>query len=105
MIMPGMIRIRRATVLAVLQERPGAVEVSVDVEEAPGEPGRVRAVAIAYPALVGAVAPGDRVVLNTTAVSLGLGTGGAHFVVAVEGSTGGGIEPGSGRTMKLRYTP
>ena len=29
---------------------------------------------------------GDMVILNTTAVALGLGTGGVHFVVAVEGA-------------------
>src|SRR6266545_3047301 len=102
MIMPLMaapwIRMRRGIVLDVVAERPGAVELMVDVG---GDPAR----AVAYPALVGPVAPGDRVILNTTAVALGLGTGGAHFVVAVEGGTGGEIERGSGRTMKLRYTP
>lgn len=87
---------------AVLAERPGALEIAVDVED---EPGPEPALAIAYPALVGPVAPGDRVLLNTTAVALGLGTGGAHFVVAVEGRTGGEADPAAGRTMKLRYTP
>src|SRR6266511_3490647 len=101
MIMPLMaapwIRMRRGIVLDVVAERPGAVELMVDVG---GDPAR----AVAYPALVGPVAPGDRVVLNTTAVWLGLGTGGDHFVVAVEGSEE--IEAaGPGRTMKLRYTP
>ncbi len=91
------IRMRRGIVLDVVAERPGAVELMVDVG---GDPAR----AVAYPALVGPVAPGDRVVLNTTAVWLGLGTGGDHFVVAVEGSEE--IEAaGPGRTMKLRYTP
>ena len=60
--------------------------------------------AIAYPDLVGPVGPGDRVLLNTTAVELGLGTGGLHFVVAVEGSAGPAFVP-AGRVMKLRYTP
>jgi len=88
---------RRGIVLDVVAERPGAVELMVDV-------GGDAASAVAYPALVGPVAPGDRVVLNTTAVWLGLGTGGDHFVVAVEGSEE--IEAaGPGRTMKLRYTP
>ncbi len=90
-------RTRRGIVLDVLAERPGAIELMVDVE---GEPAR----AVSYPSLVGPVRPGDRVVLNTTAVWLGLGTGGDHFVVAVEGSEE--IEAtGPGRTMKLRYTP
>ncbi|HEY3208209.1 MAG TPA: DUF3866 family protein, partial [Actinomycetota bacterium] len=91
------IRMRRGIVLEVLAERPGAVELMVDVE---GDPAR----AVSYPALVGPVRRGDRVLLNTTAVRLGLGTGGHHFVVAVEGSEN--LEAsGPGRTMKLRYTP
>ena|SRR5438552_16347375 len=100
MIMPPMISLRRGTVLDVVSERPGAVEVSVRI---PGEAGPAQAVA--YPALVGPVAPGDVVLLNTTAMALGLGTGGVHFVVAVEGREGGDPDPAAGRTMKLRYTP
>jgi hypothetical protein len=92
-----MIRLRRGTVREVVAARPGVVEVSVEVEGS-------LAVALAYPALVGPVAPGDRVLLNTTAVWLGLGSGGAHFVVAVEGRDEREAE-GPGHTMKLRYTP
>jgi hypothetical protein len=47
------------------------------------------------------------VLLNTTAVELGLGTGGQHFVVARAGN-GGGIQlddPSGGHVMKLRYSP
>jgi uncharacterized protein DUF3866 len=90
------IRLRRATVTALGASRPGALELEVELD---GE----RAKAIAYPDLTGPVAPDDRVVLNTTAVSLGLGTGGTHFVVAVEGRETGG-EP-QGHVMKARYTP
>jgi hypothetical protein len=101
MIMPVMmnpgVRLRQGVVLDVLEERPGAVELLVEVEDGPAR-------AVAYPALVGPVRPGDGVLLNTTAVWLGLGTGGVHFVVAVEG--GEEVEPSErGRTMKLRYTP
>ena len=92
-----MVRLRRGKVLAVTSERPGAVELEVEVE---GD----AATAIAYPTLCGPVEAGDSVVLNTTAGSLGLGTGGVHFVVAVEG--GPGTEVGDhGRVMKARYTP
>src|SRR4051794_8320928 len=49
------------------------------------------------------VAPGDRVVVNTTAVELGLGTGGWH-VVHWNLSRGTYNEPGPGHIMKLRYT-
>ena len=81
----------------MVEARPGAVQLQVQVE---GE----TASAIAYPGITGPVEPGDTVLLNTTAVELGLGTGGVHFVMAVEG--GPEIEaPPSGRTMKLRYTP
>lgn len=91
-------RLRHGIVRAVVAERPGAVEVAVEVD------GEGPATAIAYPALVGPVGPGDRVILNTTAVWLDLGTGGLHFVVAVEGGSAvDGARPG--RTMKLRYTP
>ena len=81
----------------VVEDRPGATQVTVEVEG--GE-----ANAIVYPGMVGPVAPGDSVLLNTTAVDLGLGTGGVHFVAAVE--TGPELDPlPTGRTMKLRYTP
>lgn len=85
--------------MEVLEERPGALEVTVAVE------GEGTAPAIAYPALVGPVRPGDRVLLNTTAVALGLGTGGVHFVVVVEGEQRPWTGAEAGRTMKLRYTP
>ncbi|MFL5766211.1 MAG: DUF3866 family protein [Actinomycetota bacterium] len=91
------VRLRRGVVLSVRHERPGAVELSVEVE------GRARP-AIAYPDLTGAVAKGDAVILNTTATSLGLGTGGWDFVVAVEDSRGTELNH-VGRVMKARYTP
>jgi hypothetical protein len=42
--------------------------------------------------------------LNATAVDLGLGTGGVHFVIAVEGRETS-AEPVPGHVMKGRYTP
>lgn len=83
--------------LAVRAEHRGASFLDVEVE---GE----KAEAVAYPALSGPVRPGDLVVLNTTAVALGLGTGGLHVVVAVEGGPDTEVA-GPGRMMKLRYTP
>ncbi len=65
--------------------------------------GEVRS-AIAYPELTGPVAEGDVVVLNTTATSLGLGTGGSDLVVAVEEGPDTEIRH-DGRVMKARYTP
>ena len=92
-----MIRIRHGIALEVVAARLGVLDVTVEVEGA-------KAHAIAYEDLTGPVTPGDRLVLNTGAVALGLGTGGVHFVIAVEG--GGDTEPvGPGHAMKLRYTP
>ena len=86
-----------ATVTEVLQERPGLVRIAVDVHG--GEVHRAYAVT----GLVGPVGVGDEVVLNTTAVELGLGTGGWH-VVHWNLSRGALVQPGPGHIMKLRYT-
>src|SRR5207247_10843941 len=74
-----------------------AVELEV---EGDGE----RSPALAYPDLTGPVREGDLVLLNTTAVALGLGTGGFHLVIAVEGRPATELAHG-GRVMKARYTP
>ncbi|MGH9283414.1 MAG: DUF3866 family protein, partial [Acidimicrobiales bacterium] len=77
--------------------RPGLVEVEVAVD------GR-REPALAYPGLTGPVEVGSEVLLNTTAIDAGLGTGGYHFVMGVVGQ--GDIDPAAeGHVMKLRYTP
>src|SRR3954453_23640688 len=54
-------------------------------------------------ALTGEVDAGDEVVVNTTAVDLGLGTGGWH-VVHWNLSRRELELPGGGHVMKLRYT-
>lgn len=62
--------------------------------------------AVCYPALCGACRVDDRVLLNTTAVDLALGTGGLHFVVARGEASGVVFDSASGgHIMKLRYTP
>lgn len=60
--------------------------------------------AVCYPRLTGPVAPGDEVLLNTTAADLDLGTGGVDFVVACAPPVALRRD-GAGRTMKARYTP
>lgn len=92
-----MIRVRAGVVRRAVEARPGLIEAEVVVD------GRTEP-ALAYPALTGPVTEGDRVLLNTTAVAAGLGTGGFHFVMAV--SDGATIDPpAEGHVMKLRYTP
>ncbi len=80
------------TVSEVLAERPGLQRLAT---------GAGRAYALTD--LVGPAAPGDRVVLNTTAVELGLGTGGWH-VVHWNLARDTWHRPGAGHIMKLRYT-
>jgi hypothetical protein len=84
-------------VVRASEARPGVLELEVDVEGS-------RAAALAYPALTGPLSEGQSVLLNTTAVAEDLGTGGYHFVVAVEGSDSMD-PPDGGHVMKLRYTP
>jgi hypothetical protein len=92
----AVIRLRNGTALRVARSRPGVLEVEVEVD------GR-REIALAYLDLTGPVAEGDPIVLNTTAVEEGLGTGGYHFVIAVPGRDAD--PPPAGHVMKLRYTP
>lgn len=88
-----------ATVEEVLERTEGALRLSVTIDGLGASE-----VAVAYPQLVGEPRPGHQVLVNTTAVDLGLGTGGEHFVVAdltvpcVHALSGGHI-------VKLRYTP
>lgn len=97
-----MIRVRHGTVTAVLARRPGATEVAVAVAPEGGE-----ARALSYDELTGPLQVGDRVALNTTAVALGLGTGGLHLVMARLAPDGapGPEASGPGHLMKARYTP
>ncbi|MFP5335483.1 MAG: DUF3866 family protein [Actinomycetes bacterium] len=93
-----MVRWRSGTVTERGRRWAGAQEIVVDVD---GEPTR----ALAYPALVGTPVPGDRVLLNTTALARGLGTGGYALVVAVPDRLPADPPAGPGHLVKARYTP
>ena len=97
-----MITWRNGTVGGTRREWPGAVELDVSVDGAPGEGAQVRA--LAYPALTGRPRPGDRVLVNTTALDLGLGTGGYALVVAVPDRLPPDPEL-PGHLVKARYSP
>jgi hypothetical protein len=75
----------------------GAVELGVRV-------GPDTLPALAYPALTGAPAVGDRILLNTAALDLGLGTGGYALAVALPERLPPDA-PGPGHLIKARYTP
>ncbi len=92
-----MITWRNGTVSGVRRQWPGAVELDVSVDGA-----MVRA--LAYPALTGGPQPGDRVLINTTALDLGLGTGGYALVVAIPDRLPPD-QPRAGHLVKARYTP
>ncbi len=98
---------RNGTVARLRREWAGAAEFEVTVDgtgEGPddgtGHPVR----ALAYPALTGRPEPGDRVLLNTTALDLALGTGGYALVVAVPDRLPAD-RSGPGHLVKARYTP
>jgi hypothetical protein len=91
------IKWRRGDVVAVRREWRGAVELEVTIAGVP-----VRA--LAYTELTGRPEPGDRVLLNTGALDLGLGTGGYALVVAIPDRLPPD-PPGPGHLVKARYTP
>lgn len=82
--------------MAVNTPQSGWQEVQVDL-------GQGSEAAYALTDLVGEVRPGDTVLVNVTAVELGLGTGGSHPVVAVAGRELRRSD--TGHLLKLRYTP
>jgi hypothetical protein len=87
---------RSGVVLRQLDARRGLQRVEVDLGDGPER-------AYVLTQLTGPVGVGDRVVVNTTAVELGLGTGGWHVVhwnLAREEWR----EPGPGHVLKARYT-
>lgn len=88
----------RGKVTAVSGRGPGISEAELELESGKSGP------AVVLEALVGPVAPGDEVIANTTAVELGLGSGGYHFVLWNLSRPSLGI-PSGGHIMKLRYTP
>jgi hypothetical protein len=97
-----MITWRNGTVSGTRRDWPGAVELDVLVDGASAEGEQVRA--LAYPALTGRPKPGDRVLVNTTALDLGLGTGGYALVVALPDRLPPDPEL-AGHLIKARYSP
>ncbi len=97
-----MILWREARVASLLREWDGVIECAVDVRADGGwQPRR----ALAYPALVGRPEVGDLVLLNSTALERGLGTGGFALIVAVPDRLPADPPAGPGHLVKARYTP
>src|SRR2546423_8957837 len=87
---------RTGVVVRLLEARRGLQRVEVDLGDGPER-------AYALTQLTGGVGLGDRVVVNTTAVELGLGTGGWH-VVHWNLEREQWAERGPGHIIKGRYT-
>lgn len=95
--MVGMPRFATGVVSTVLAERDGLQRLVIRIGD------QLRP-ATAFTAACGPTAAGDRVIVNTTAIELGLGSGGEDFVVwNLERSEAGTL--GGGHILKLRYTP
>jgi Protein of unknown function (DUF3866) len=94
-----MIRWRSGVVVSLGRSWPGATELAASVDG--GDPVR----ALAYDQVVGQPEVGDRVLLNTSALALGLGTGGYAMVVALPDRLPLDPQPTPGHLVKSRYTP
>lgn len=88
---------REGKVLRIVETRSDIVRADVSVES-----GTIAAAG--FPAMLGPIAEGDRVVVNTTGLDLELGTGGEGFILwNLDGE--GPANATSGHIMKMRYTP
>lgn len=88
---------RKAEVKEVLSRRRGLTKAVVEVEGA-------SAACVNFDELTGPIEAGDEVIINTTAVGLGLGSGGFHLVLWNQAREA--LDVGDkGHIIKLRYTP
>jgi hypothetical protein len=110
----GLVRWRAGRVVALGRSWDGAQELRVDVADPVGaadghsssvDGSAVEVTALAYPALVGTPRVGDRVLLNTSALARGLGTGGYALVVAMPDRLPPDPPAGPGHLVKGPYTP
>ncbi len=92
-----MISYRRGIVKKILKQNKGCIEVLILLDDKEEK-------AINYVALTGDIQAGDQVIINTTAMELNLGSGGAHYVIHNTRLLKKSLE-GPGHIMKLRYTP
>ncbi|MGM0502320.1 MAG: DUF3866 family protein [Bacillota bacterium] len=91
-----MLELSEGKVIEIISHRAGLTKVELEIE------GEIRR-AIHYKQLLGAIKVGDKVIVNTAANTLELGTGGYDFIVCILGQQTSLAE--RGHIMKLRYTP
>ena len=85
-------------VLDILKDDPELQELLIQMD-GQGKPEK----AYNYPKINHPIKKGEKVIVNTAAVKLGLGTGGRHFVIPEYATPKESQFPG--HIMKLRYTP
>jgi len=117
----GVIHWREATVERLREQWAGAAVFEVTLADVPSsdvpladrppadvalhDHGGETIQALAYTGLVGMPRPGDRVLLNVSALERGLGTGGLALVVAVPNRLPADPTASPGHVVKARYTP
>ncbi|MBA2313434.1 MAG: DUF3866 family protein [Actinobacteria bacterium] len=89
---------RSGSILAVLEQLDDLVRADVVLDDG------TQIAAAGFTSMLGPVDAGNRVVVNTTGIELGLGTGGVGFLLWNLDGRGPG-ELGPGHIVKLRYTP
>ena len=92
-----MIEFKKAMVIRIEKSEETLQEVSLDI----GHPCKK---ALNYTKMTGLLKEGDTVLVNTTACTLNLGTGGYHYIIGNFNVNDGELR-GSGHGMKLKYTP
>ncbi|WP_027340029.1 DUF3866 family protein [Halonatronum saccharophilum] len=91
-----MIEIKEGKITGILSQKEGITVVDIEING-------IEHKGINYKSLTGEVEIGDRVIVNTSATSLSLGTGGYDFIIYILGKQRDLKD--KGHIMKLRYTP
>lgn len=90
---------KKATVLEIISDKKDVQKAKVLIDD-------IESTAVSYISLVGNLQVGDKVIVNTTARELNLGTGGYDFILAsldnIRHST---LHNSGGHIIKMRYTP
>lgn len=94
-----MLKVRRAEIESVEAADSRLERVTIRLSS-----GQLRP-AISYPQLTGSLSVGERVLVNTEALDLGLGSGGYDIVLAGLGQDVDDLDGTGAHAMKLNYTP
>lgn len=89
----------KATVLKIIEDKKDIQKAKILIDD-------IETIAVSYVSTAGKLQVGDRVIVNTTARELNLGSGGYDFILAnldnIRHST---LHKSKGHIIKMRYTP